>query len=446
MELKDKEPADLISVEDISAATRLASTTSLILDQPPSCIEFAPLHPNTFVVGTYSLAESIDESTRSPKSEEEADSSIVQSRSGSLILFQIVNLKLRTIQTLQTQSGAVLDLLFNAFLSTSNTEESKETFLVATSKGAVEICTLTSSHTSQESRIDRIRIIQVCSPNVLVLSLACHPSQNYASTCAVSLSDGSIRLLETQTHHNPHSLEVWTVAWSSNVNEEGEATLYSGGDDAKLCTVSLALEDDAQRATPLQPEVSQKKGDPVRAVDTSTDEDKSLDEVASSGMVLVGFDGKSHEAGVTAILSLDVRRSENTDAGILLTGSYDEFVRVLLPLGNGKRRVAAEKRLDGGVWRLKPMWTLPDNSKSHNRSVILASCMHAGTRILEVFQSLNGDWEINVFACLEENESMNYGSDWTKHARPGSSQSTVLIASISFYDRKLCLTKLPRLI
>lgn len=37
------------------------SSTTIFLDQPPSCLQFCPQEPNYFIVGTYFLSETKDE-------------------------------------------------------------------------------------------------------------------------------------------------------------------------------------------------------------------------------------------------------------------------------------------------------------------------------------------------------------------------------------------------
>lgn len=85
---------------------------------------------------------------------------------------------------------------------------------------------------------------------------------------------------------------------------------------------------------------------------------------------------------------------------------------------NAKRAVD-DLRLDGGVWRLQ---------RRGNRNDVLASCMHAGSRVL----SLEKDGGISVLAKFSEHESMNYGSD----VHPEVLDRFV---SCSFYDKRVCV-------
>ena len=61
----------------------ISSDISIILDFPPSCIEFSPSYPDSFVVGTYCL-----------ETESEANQTTSQSRTGTLILFNLSDGKL----------------------------------------------------------------------------------------------------------------------------------------------------------------------------------------------------------------------------------------------------------------------------------------------------------------------------------------------------------------
>lgn len=154
---------------------------------------------------------------------------------------------------------------------------------------------------------------------------------------------------------------------------------------------------------------------------------------------------RHHTAGVTAILPLPVPLVE--DAPILLTGSYDEGLRVYHATHRGD--VLAEQGLGGGVWRLQLLdsieHTVPDEPTStETRFLVLASCMHAGTRVVRVTQKQRdqtSEWSIEVLAEFTEHESMNYASDVWKGGRSNtlSESSELLCVSSSFYDRRVCV-------
>ena len=91
------------------------STQSLILDLPPSCIEFCPAYPSYFVVGTYNLQKDEDapedggsESAGQEDEDEQAGDAATlssdeegylpqkpaktnQSRCGSIVLFRLAD-------------------------------------------------------------------------------------------------------------------------------------------------------------------------------------------------------------------------------------------------------------------------------------------------------------------------------------------------------------------
>lgn len=79
---------------DDSISSPIEAIFSTVLDLPPSCVEFSPLSPELFVVGTYNLesevaAQATDENGDREENDETPHSKTVQSRNGSLILFQI---------------------------------------------------------------------------------------------------------------------------------------------------------------------------------------------------------------------------------------------------------------------------------------------------------------------------------------------------------------------
>ncbi len=127
----------------------------------------------------------------------------------------------------------------------------------------------------------------------------------------------------------------------------------------------------------------------------------------------------------------------------MLTGSYDELIRVYAidppspdTCGARTARLLAKQNLGGGVWRLRLLGPVRDDGTCRWRFRILASCMHAGARIVEVKEDADGNCLVAVVARFEEHKSMNYGSDF----RPGLPESkNVVCVSTSFYDRLLCL-------
>lgn len=70
---------------------RISSFAHVVLDLPPSCMEFAPagLLQDYFVVGTYYLESSEDGNDREGGQERDEPAAVQQVRSGSLMLFQL---------------------------------------------------------------------------------------------------------------------------------------------------------------------------------------------------------------------------------------------------------------------------------------------------------------------------------------------------------------------
>ncbi|KAI4161059.1 MAG: hypothetical protein LQ342_005222 [Letrouitia transgressa] len=207
-----------------------------------------------------------------------------------------------------------------------------------------------------------------------------------------------------------HSFEAWTVAFSHG---ESPDLLYSGGDDSSL----------------YKHDTSQWSQDQSRANLASID--------SGSGYII--HDCKSYGAGVTAILP--VQHLDLDEPDCILTGSYDEHIRVISRGSNMRMTIQAEKRLDGEIWQLKPLpmpepKLLSEADKEH--FYVLASCMHAGARVLEIRRSPERVWSIGIIAKFDEHESMNYASDVQPfQGRLGIKDLTFV--STSFYDKRLCV-------
>ena len=345
------------------------------------------------------------------------------------------------MQALPT-SSAVLDLQFSP--------HQRDTFAVATSTGTIELYNLKLGNAPH---VDQMQEWRLFPPAVLVLSLAWHPSPQMQTTLAVSLSDGRISILNV--HHSlrhpqsfrVHSLEAWTVSWSLS-SDSLSYILYSGGDDSRLCSTTITQEDvnSIKSRTASQKDMidEEKEGDSSKSLHRRVSENED-DDMYSSTNCMTGYDAKSHSAGVTAILPVIVL--DGTKVEVLVTGSYDEHIRVLAPRANGKWNNILEYRLGGGVWRLKLLETRAYSlSDKVTRFRLLASCMHAGSRILDLYHRQGMQWSVEVAARFEEHESMNYGSDATildsTNQRRGNAFTAI---STSFYDKKLCVWEIPEM-
>jgi len=380
------EPEDSKSSE---AKTSVASTVSIVLDSQPSCCEFAKSH-DLLVVGTYNLVARQEGETQPADKDVETPS---QERTGSVLVFHITKQTATLLQT-KVLPYAVLDLHFSPANSSI--------FAVATSVGTVCLFFIDYEH---DGALQVSKNIIVWDPSVLVLSLAYQVSYG-SSQVAVSGSSGSIAVFsETHVEHEcidpipAHTQEAWTVAWSrQRLQVDGdigtEFPVYSGGDDYALL-----------------------KHDTTRQISPSRDH-------------------KTHGAGVTAINVLPILHE---DQEVLITGSYDEYIRILVPPlhGRGMANVLAEERLGGGVWRIsRPYVEDFARGKQDARFDVLACCMHAGAKVVQIRRTA-GVWSIEVISKFTEHESMNYASDVR------ASEEGHLFVSTSFYDRKLCVWSLP---
>ncbi|THY66742.1 WD40 repeat-like protein, partial [Aureobasidium pullulans] len=244
---------------------------------------------------------------------------------------------------------------------------------VAGSTGCVQLFNLQS--TSSSASLSPLSTYQYFDPSTLVLSLAWHPI--IPSIIGVTTSPGQVYLVDTSLPAAEvegtakeilaHELEAWTLSFSAS----GTA-VFSGGDDATLRFSALPSSFLTSTTTP-----------------TASNED---DEQEEQQYLPTWQDRRSHQAGVTAILSLP------SEQDTLITGSYDDNIRVLYAPLQGRKQVLAEENLEGGVWRLKMLRAEGEKS----RYTVLASCMHAGARIVEVKKDEGGEWTIEVLAKFEE--------------------------------------------
>lgn len=308
------------------------------------------------------------------------------------------------LQTITTEF-AVLDLHFSA--------HERNLFAIGTSTGSICLYVLESDHENEIS-MRRLSCLQVADHSVLVLSLAWSPSSCTPTTLAYSLSSGHIGIFDYKSFRSSsrtseaHSSEAWTIAWSA-MKSIAAPTLYSGGDDSALCKYLEAIPS----------ELNQNPGQPM-----------------SQSIIR---DETTHGAGVTAILPIAIGVESEE---IVLTGSYDEFIRVLTLRAPSRRaQVLCEKGLGGGVWRLKCLGYDRPAPNGKLKIEVLASCMHAGTRVVQICRSEECLWAITIVARFEEHESMNYASDARREVSEEDSSSTTY-ASTSFYDKKLCIWNL----
>ncbi|KAI4727781.1 WD40 repeat-like protein [Aureobasidium sp. EXF-10728] len=365
--------------------TSINSIQSLVLDLPPSCIEICPTARDYFVVGTYFLEKKEQDTGVEDAATNEsgdAEDKKPQTRTGSVVLFKVEGDEVKQISTTPTPY-AILDIHFSP--------HDPSLLAVAASTGLIQLFRFSASSASLEP----LSTHHFFSPRILVLSLAWHPKDanilglttSSGGVYTVDISAPATQAKDTATELLVHELEAWTVSFSPTGKE-----LFSGGDDATLRFSSLpACTNEDEAFSPLQWQ-----------------------------------DRRAHQAGVTAILPLA------SESNITITGSYDDTLRIIHTPPIGRKQVLAEQNLEGGVWRLKLLTSTPEKG----RYVVLASCMHAGARVVVITKDEEGEWGVEVLGRFEEHKSMNYGSDVQPGCEGGGEQT---IVSTSFYDKLLCL-------
>lgn len=233
----------------------------------------------------------------------------------------------RTLRHTSYTPYAILDLHFTRY--------NEGVFAIATSKGAIFVCTTNVDGTGP---LEFLRCYQIFSDSSLTLSFAWNQNVFHSDTIAASSSDGRIAIFDskykppmTYKVTEAHPLEAWTLAWTSKGDYDLHPELYSGGDDSALCRHVLSV-----------------------PVGNGSLNDGSFPSHSYEFQSRIS-DTKTHTAGVTAILPLEAIFRGGVQQ-VLLTGSYDECVRILLPVeGSVRPKILAEKRLGGGVWRLKTL-------------------------------------------------------------------------------------------
>jgi diphthamide biosynthesis protein 7 len=319
------------------------------------------------------------------------------------------------------QPSALLDLRFNPH------DGSRDICAVVSSTATVALFKLSPDGDEPLKHLNTMNIATMSQgeieptpgEEIIFTSFGWHPAR--PDMMAITTTTGQVYMVQLPTFDGnwelnsepviTHTLEAWcaviapipaVAARPSEAQETGELSklsfrVYSGGDDSMLRSR------------------------------TCTWSDGSLAES------LPALEARGHDAGVTAILPLFVQEDGHE---LVVTGSYDEHIRLFLVPPFGRPKNLAESVLGGGVWRLNliDLDTTP-NQRYRWRARILASCMHAGTRVVELLETVDGEHRFDVLWRFEEHESMNYGSDF----QPGQKQGRLLVVSTSFYDKLLCL-------
>lgn len=301
--------------------------------------------------------------------------------------------------------------------------------------------------------INEVQHHQIFDPSTVMTSFAWDPRHD--NCICVTTATGSVAIVDISGLSDNTSTEAVTIcshsleAWITCFAPQGFVSdgIFSGGDDAILQWSSSS-------SWPVQHNLSCCEGNTVPSLG------------------IHWHNSNIHSAGVTALLPLAL--GPNRIENVLLTGSYDDHLRVLaLPPASGSRpQLLAELNLGGGVWFLKPIEvshghdTRDDTIGSNYIYCIrlLACCMYAGARVVEVRKVSQGRhtslekqqpqnkqcgstwWEIEQIALFEGHESMCYAGDNFRQQRTFASERGTDLAqqfvTCSFYDKKLCVWKI----
>ncbi|KAF7545654.1 hypothetical protein G7Z17_g9005 [Cylindrodendrum hubeiense] len=390
----------------------VSSKVSLTLDLPPSCIQFCPAHPELFVVGTYNLERDETAGQTNGGEEEGSAAKTPQNRDGSLLVFRIDGTELTLVQTVP-QPSAILDLRFHP------APDKQDILAVVSSTGTLAVFKLDPKEDA-ESPLKHVATSRCDDIDEDVLFLQCYWHPVDANVIGVTTSTGAARLLRLDDGYRitdpsidldiANSLEAWCINFSpappDASKHDTQVTAYCGGDDSMLRYQSLSLR--------------------------SADEESPCESLYAPITIK-----RTHTAGVTAILPLPLFSKEQ--GRVVVTGSYDDHLRVFvihdLHETYGLRRVelVLEENLGGGVWRLDLVNISQRDGSLRVR--ILASCMHAGARLVDVEVQDGQSWTCTVLAQFEEHKSMNYGSDYVR----GGQGDGLRCVSTSFYDKLLCV-------
>ncbi|KAK3384785.1 hypothetical protein B0H63DRAFT_542766, partial [Podospora didyma] len=406
----------------------VSSLSSRALELPPSCIEFCKAFPSYFLVGTYNLQKDEDATAPEGIDAEDEDSRTpvpakAQSRNGSIILFEVTGSGIVEVQS-ESQPSAILDVRFNP-----NTGH-HDICAAVSSTGTLALFRLSPDGEGRPLKHVKTMDISTMASDmdgsapteeVIFTSFGWHPSRT--DLIAITAATGHVHLVHLgmldanwTLFSYPvitHTLEAWCVVISpcrspsdtqDDAGNDEPFTIFSGGDDSALryrtCTY-----------------------DALSGVS-----DESLPAVKVGG----------HGAGVTAILPLPLTL-EGERAELVVTGSYDENIRLFwipsaLSAYGQRAKLLAGSNLEGGVWRLNLIDVDETPCPEYTwRARILASCMHAGARVVALLKTANGEYDFNVIGKFEEHESMNYGSDFQPYL--GKNLSVI---STSFYDKLMC--------
>ncbi|XP_020097508.1 diphthine methyltransferase [Ananas comosus] len=294
-------------------------------------------------------------------------------RTGSISLFD-TNAETGLGLVHRVQTAGVFDIKWNP-----SGGSSYPLLAQADADGCVVLRALQSNQGAEDQGIF---LRDICTEKISSAMCLCVDWEPVAESISVGLSDGSISVISLR-ESQLHVLQSWLAhefeLWATSFDIFHQHLLYAGSDDCHFSCWDL-------RQNPSS---------------------------------LVFQNAKSHKMGVCCITQSPL------DQNILLTGSYDEFLRVWDIRSTTKPVNEKSIHLGGGVWRIK--------HHPYISGLVLAACMHGGFAVVKI-----GEGDVSLLETYSKHESLAYGADWQKGGcLDNQSSKTLVAATCSFYDRLL---------
>lgn len=342
------------------------------------------VHSDYFACGTYQLVQSEEEETPG-EGETKAKN---RPRKGRVYLygFDSHSGALDKLQSVET--AAILDMKW--LPAWRGESDSGPLLATVNALGELEIYEFLHSQRKLEKRTSfTLETARDTSEPALALALAWQRcADGDAVQLLVSDSKGNIHQLQYTAqgeltelcNWHAHGFEAWTCAFDRWTPQR----VYSGGDDCLLNAYDLRC-----------------------------------------GMGDRLWTNKAHGAGVTCLLSHPQHEHH------LLTGCYDEQLRLFDT--RSMKRSLAELNLNGGLWRIKPH---PQRS-----DLILVACMYKNFSVVDL-KDADASAALSLLGTYDEHTSICYGADWAPTIDKSDDDQLLLhMATCSFYDHKLCVSK-----
>lgn len=446
---------------------------SRTLDQEPDTIAIIPKHPEFMVVGTYTKLPE-------PEGEDGNPVDINGGRSGSLDIlprsassntfssvpetsmhrekfpFGIYDIQFhpRYENVLGVATSDAEILFFDVSLSTSSADTSNLVKVFGIGKILVEepnpkdgsraiitkICFLNlprSNPKSPDYKEDTVFLVATTQfGNTKLVQVVLQPDAK---------SDDYTRTLESQTI-NVHKQDWNTEAWTAFPLFTNPTTLHvlSGGDDSHLFISSIEL---PMKKYAYIADLDFDLPTPVRKLTDERSHEAGVVEIKGLGL---------YPPGSEASLDYSNLKALNTTQFLVLTGSYDENLRLFLFSPANLERPATkftflcDLNLGGGVWRITTLDSYVTGAGEGYDYVLLVAAHSAGAFIVRlsctrvagtVVPMAHWRFAFKVEKSFTEgHKSFVYAATAKRVIAPGEEwdNKTWEIISSSFYDKKVC--------